>query len=105
MSRVRDLNDAFRQSFTGGRLVLTPGVADLSETDQAAVLHAVAGFTAFEAGDDPYDEHDFGALDHAGERYFWKIDTYDLACQGHSPDPADPAVTVRVLTIMRADEY
>jgi hypothetical protein len=35
----------------------------------------------------------------------FKIDAYDRAQRGRSPDPADPAVTHRVLTIMLADEY
>ena len=30
---------------------------------------------------------------------------YDRATEFGSPDPTDPAVTTRVLTIMRADEY
>jgi hypothetical protein len=38
-------------------------------------------------------------------RYFWKVDCYDRATEFGSPDPADPAVTTRVLTILRADEY
>ena len=50
-------------------------------------------------------EHDFGAIDEGGVRCFWKIDLYDRATEMGSPDPADPAVTTRVLTIMRADEY
>jgi hypothetical protein len=52
-----------------------------------------------------HGEHDFGAVDEAGVRYFWKIEYYDRATEFGSPDPADPAVSTRVLTIMRADEY
>jgi hypothetical protein len=35
------------------------------------------------------------------QRYFWKIDYYDLAGECGSSDPANPAVTRRVLTVMR----
>jgi hypothetical protein len=40
-----------------------------------------------------------------GERVFWKIDCYDREMQGASPDPTDPAMTVRVLTIFLASEW
>ena len=36
---------------------------------------------------------------------FFKIDYFDKALASHSPDPADPSVTERVITIMLAEEY
>jgi hypothetical protein len=46
-----------------------------------------------------------GVLEIQGERVFFKTDYFDLAMTAMSPDPADPAVTRRVLTIMLASEY
>lgn len=104
-AHVRALNDAFRRSFAGGQVVETPGVVELPEADRIALLLAVRRFDSFDRDNDPYGEHDFGAVEVGGQRYFWKIDAYDRALLGGSPDPTDPAVTTRVLTIMRADEY
>ena len=102
---MRTLNDAFRRSFVGGQVVETPGVVELPEADRIALLLAVRRFSTFDPDNDPHGEHDFGVVEVGGERFFWKIDAYDRALLGGSPDPADPAVTTRVLTIMRADEY
>ena len=103
--RIRDLNDAFRRTFCGGRVLVTAGVAALADEAKAIVLRGVREFDAFDRDNDPHGEHDFGIIEHAGESYMWKIDYYDLTCEGGSENPADPAVTNRVLTIMRADEY
>ena len=65
----------------------------------------VIAFDAFTADNDPHGEHNFGAFDYAGERIFWKIDYYDEALEFGLEDPADPARTTRVLTIMLALEY
>ena len=102
---IRALNDAFRTRLSGGTLMLTSGIIELGAPAQAAILHKVACFTAFEDANDLYGEHDFGAIEHEGERIFWKIDYYDLALEYGSEDPSNPAITRRVLTIMLAEEY
>jgi hypothetical protein len=38
-------------------------------------------------------------------RIIWKIDYFNAQWRFSSPDPSNPEVTRRVLTIMRADEY
>jgi Protein of unknown function (DUF3768) len=104
-AKIRELNDALRCEQRGGEILLTPGVNELGLEALAQVLAAVASFDAFTEGDDPYGEHDFGAFDLDGTRFFWKIDYYDLKMEQGSDDPSDPEKTRRVLTIMRADEY
>lgn len=103
--RIRTLNDRFRRSFSGGTVLVTSGIRSLPDAERAEVLHAVRSFTGFNPGNDPYSEHDFGSVEVAGQRCFWKIDAYDLTLTEVSPDPADPNVTRRVLTIMLVSEY
>ena len=83
--------------------MITQGVQALD--DVPSVLDQVRRFDAFTLDNDPYEEHDFGSFIHDDITIFWKIDTYDVDLQMHSPDPSDPAVTTRVLTIMLAEEY
>jgi uncharacterized protein DUF3768 len=103
--RVRVLNDNFRSTFIGGRVLMTQGVDALPIDTKARVILAVQRFDEFSADNDPHREHDFGSFEVQGETYFWKIDYYALDMNGGSEDPADPEKTTRVLTIMRADEY
>jgi hypothetical protein len=103
--RIRELNDAFRRTFVGGAVMITAGIEAMPLDQRRALLQKVRSFEAFGEDNDPHGEHDFGAVDEAGERYFWKLDYYDRTMEAGSPDPADPSVTTRVLTIMRADEY
>ena len=102
-AKIAALNDHARRSFTGCRVVITQAVQSLD--DVPSVLDQVRQYDAFTPTNDPYGEHDFGSFRHAEETVFWKIDTYDVDLQMHSPDPSDPAVTTRVLTIMLAEEY
>jgi len=65
----------------------------------------VIAFDDFNADNDPHREHDFGSFELEGEKLFWKIDYYDLAGEFGSEDPTDPKETLRVLTVMLAEEY
>jgi hypothetical protein len=103
--RIRALNDAFRRTFVGGMVLITAGVEAMPIDQRRALLAKVRAFDVFTDDNDPHREHDFGAIDEAGVRCFWKVEYYDRATEFGSPDPADPAVTTRVLTVMRADEY
>lgn len=104
--QIRRLNDCFRRCMAfGGTVVLTTGVACLDSKRKVELLELVRTFNDFTPDNDPHGEHDFGVIDLGAVRYFWKIDYYDLSGTVHSSDPANLAVTHRVLTIMRADEY
>ena len=105
VSHIRDLNDQLRRSLTGGMLVMTKGIIALGAQRQMAILSAIAAFDAFSPENDPYGEHDFGALTIEGTPIFFKVDYLDRSLTGHSPDPADATVTTRVLTVMLAEEY
>lgn len=109
---IQHQNDFFRTapktadaSGIEGTVVITQGIAALSKEDQAEVINKVINFEDFSEDNDPHNEHDFGAFEHEGEKIFWKIDYYNMNLDMGSPDPADPKVTKRVLTVMFASEY
>jgi len=102
LKRIRELNDAFRTTLKGGSIMVTQGVSRLYVWE---VLKAVRAFDKFENSDDPYGEHDFGAFQFGEQTLYWKIDAYGKDLASASPDPCDPAITTRVLTVMLAEEY
>ena len=105
VARIRQLNDTFRNRFNGGQVYLTSGIAAFDPTLKAQVLEAVRTFKAFDQGNDPHGEHDFGAMDVSGQRVLFKIDYYDFDLRYLSDDPSDPSKTRRIMTIMLVDEY
>lgn len=103
--RIRALNDIFRATFRGGKVLMTASVYELPDMVKAAALAQVACFKDFTVENDPHGEHDFGSFDLVNRKFFWKIDYYDKEEQYGSEDPADPARTTRVLTLMLAEDY
>ena len=104
-SRIQVLNDKFRKTGHGGQYVITSGIQELGPTAILNLRYHIIAYEDFSDRNDPYGEHDFGNLKVEGNQVFWKIDYYDLTLSYRSPDPADPDVTTRVLTIMLASEY
>ena len=85
--RIRHLNDAFRTTLVGGKTFITPGVSALGPELSTAAISAVRSFGEFSSDNDPYGEHDFGAITIGDEKLFWKIDYYDLSMDFGSNDP------------------
>lgn len=105
IERVRQLNDEFRRTGQNGQIFLTQGIYQLPVTHKIMLLDMIQHYDDFSPNNDPYGEHDFGSISLCGEQIFWKIDYYDLDFVGGSSEPADPEVTLRVMTIMLASEY
>lgn len=105
MTDIKTLNDNFRRTFTGGRVMLTAGINTKPSNEIAEIIRKVKQFNNFTAANDPYEEHDFGSFDYKGQKIMFKIDYYDRNLQYLSEDPADSTITNRVMTIMTAVEY
>ena len=102
-ARIRELNDAFRRTLVGGRVMLTIGIDALPAAEKAAVLAKTRTFDAFNGDHDPHGEHDFVSFEHGGVKYFGKMDYYTPDMHHGSEDPADPSQTDRVRERMNTD--
>ena len=103
--RIRALNDQLRRNLPNCHAVITGGVAALGPEAVARIVTMITVYDDFCHANDPYQEHDFGSFDADGQMIFFKIDYFDKQLAAHSPDPSDPSVTERVITIMLAEEY
>lgn len=106
MTDIATLNDNFRKTFTGGQVLLTAGIAAMSSEDKANIVSMVQNFNDFNEDNDPYGEHDFFSIDYKCNKIFAKIDYYDrFNTHFASENPADISKTLRILTILLAEEY
>ncbi|MGB6541935.1 MAG: DUF3768 domain-containing protein [Xanthobacteraceae bacterium] len=103
--RIRTLNDQLRRNLSEGAAVMTCGVAALGPEAVARIVKTISVYDNFCHANDPHQEHDFGSFETNGHTIFFKIDYYDPTLTVHSPDPSDPTLTKRVITIMLAEEY
>lgn len=103
--QIAQLNDRVRREPRPGEILATQGVTALGMAAVAAILQQLAAFDRCNAGNDPYGEHDFGVIEVADVRVFWKIDCYDLSLTGGCATPWDDNTCQRVLTLMLPQEY
>ena len=107
IDQIRALNDDLRRHLSQNRELafITPGVAALGAQAVERIVKTVATYDDFCYENDPYEEHDFGSFEADSETIFFKISYYDRSLSCGSPDPSDPSITRRVITIMLAQEY
>lgn len=104
--QIARLNDRLRRGdSSSGTVMITQGVQRLTGFDAGALATALANYSDFDPDNDPHGERDFGLLTLWGHDLLWKIDYYDKALEFGSEDPADTAVTLRVLAIMLSSEW
>ena len=105
--QIRALNDELRRHLCQHTELafMTPGIAALGAEAVSRIIKTVAVFDDFCHANDPYEEHDFGSFGTDGNLIYFKIDYYDRSLTYGSPDPSDPSLTRRVITIMLAQEY
>jgi hypothetical protein len=99
VAEIRRLNTEFRNTFRGGKVLLTANVAALPDADKAKALQTVADFKDFNEENDPHGEADYGSFDQAGREFWFKIDYFAPDMEHASEDPADPEKTKRTLTV------
>ncbi|MCC8957736.1 DUF3768 domain-containing protein [Bradyrhizobium sp. Pear77] len=102
---IRSLNDELRRDLTRGAAFMTPGVAALGPDLAERIFDAITLYDDFCKDSDPYGEHDFGSLQVEDHTIFFKIDYFSKDMAMGSPDPSDPSLTKRIITIMLAEEY
>ena len=102
---IKTLNDKFRKTLLGGKVMLTRGIYSKGQVCINEILNGVKTFNNFNENNDPYNEHDYGSFLYDGEKIMWKIDYYDRDLRYCSDDPTDITKTIRVMTVMLAEEY
>jgi len=116
IATIAHLNDTLRQNLTQpghNRVVMTIGIQELigdvslfrNFHAQAELLRTIRDHDDFGPDVNPHGERDFGRIEFRSAALYWKIDYFDRALEFGSPDPADPSLTTRVLTILLTSEY
>jgi len=105
ISVLAKLNDVFRNTFSGGIVVVTREFNSLDENIKNKAVEKIRNFSSFNEGNDPFNEHDCAIvrLDDINKAFKFKIDYYDKENQNYAAEnPENESTTLRVLTISTA---
>ena len=102
--KIALVNDAFRQNILGVDVRKSPEIAKLTQMAREEIYMALRMYDNFSFYSNPHPERDFGVLTVQQQAINWQIDYFDNERVGPSPDPSDPALTTRVMTIRTAAE-
>lgn len=100
-TKTIELNDQLRTTFKGGRVQMTAAVCALDPQLRGRALSALSRYDKFSDG----EEHDSGVFIFAGYSFEWRIEYRGKDGIGVSPDPANPEMTFRVLTLYAATDF
>lgn len=111
-NRIAELNQRCRQGLDlEAKLVITNTCFAMLAKDQldrlilsTQVQKALRDWKPA-ANDESDNEQDFGILYVRDQKLFFKIDYYDRTLEWGSEDPANPEVTIRVMTVMMPEDY
>lgn len=102
---IARLNDQLRKTGIGGTIMITDELRRVTGFDPEILVADLANYDEFDSDNDPHGERDFGLISYKSEDVIWKVDYYDKSLEFGSEDPADPAVTSRVLVLMLARQW
>jgi hypothetical protein len=94
-AKIIGLNDHLRTTFKGGRVQMSRSVYQLDPQLRGRAFWVLSKCKKF--ADD--SEHDWGTFIFGGYAFEWRIEYRAATGLGPSPDPADPVLTFRVLTL------
>lgn len=107
--KIAARNDEFRkkvltQPCDNGKALISVGVDGLAKEQKDELYKKVKAYNDFRSGNDPHQEHDFGAIViNGGQKVFWKIDYYaDDKCKLGTMHTAE---SYMVMSLMFAEEY
>jgi hypothetical protein len=105
-AEIRRLNDCFRKNpQLLGKIVMTRNVADMGPVFLVKCLYTLKVYDAFTKDNDPYGEHDMCTFEVDGQKVWFKIEYFNHDMTAGSEDPANPAVTVRLGTLLFPEDY